>query len=68
MINRSSLRLSDGTERDILKNQLVMPAAGEGERPSEQQNHVEHAVDSVVLPPLNQRSRAAMDFGEGQPH
>ena len=25
-----------------------MPAAGEGERPSKQQNHVEHGVDSVV--------------------
>ena len=34
---------------DILKNQFVMPAAGEGERPREQQHHVEHAVDSVVL-------------------
>ena len=53
---------------DILKNQFVMPAASEGERPSEQQNHVEHAVDSVVLRQLNQRSRAAMDFGAGQLH
>jgi hypothetical protein len=35
-------------ERDILKNQFVMPTAGDSQRATEQQNHVQHAVNSVV--------------------
>jgi len=53
MTPRSTAKTEIGTgsiasKGDILKNDLVMSAAGDCKRATEQQNQVQHAVDSVV--------------------
>jgi hypothetical protein len=46
-------------ERDILKNQLVIPTAGDSRRATEQQNHLYHASILSCRTALNQRSTSS---------
>ncbi len=67
---RSRARAFEGSELlpegDILKNELVVPTAGDRERATEQQNQVQHALDSAVPDRMRSTATAVLGFGEGQ--